>query len=263
MAVALPRMIVLRLPVAAGAARHASRRFASRTAFFPRTPAAAFRGHSRRFVSGGGGGGGDLGDLLQHLARRGEERRASAAAAGESDGRDGSNPAHDDDDDDDSGDPSAPKPPSPFGGSEPNMARLAQLLREAPKREAERKQRELLENAREHTRRSMQGCPGAKAPLEETTGDVGGNGDGPSGQPATPRGDVNGVAWASARILALDKRVPDWWSFPSQPGVRDTAWRDNSWQGLVPMPLVVPLVAPPPQLLSVVGLQDTRTKLER
>ena len=70
---------------------------------------------------------------------------------------------------------------------------------------------------------------------------------------------MNGVRWASERILALDAKVPGGWEFPSQKGVRDKAWADSGWQRLVPVPLVAPLLAPPPQLLSVAPMMDYTT----
>jgi hypothetical protein len=48
--------------------------------------------------------------------------------------------------------------------------------------------------------------PGAKPPVDETVDDA----------TPRPRGSVNGVQWASARVLELDANVPGWWSFPHE-----------------------------------------------
>jgi hypothetical protein len=61
--------------------------------------------------------------------------------------------------------------------------------------------------------------PGAKKQLEETIVPENQN---------LPRGTVNGVRWASGRVLTLDKHVPGWWRFPHHLRSDDLAKRRNS-----------------------------------
>ena len=92
---------------------------------------------------------------------------------------------------------------------------------------------------------SSNACPGAKAPLEDVVND-------PS-RGAPPRGDVGGVRWASARVLALDARARDLRDPPSLRRLRDASWRATLLD-----PADVP-PAPPPQLLSVAPMMDYTT----
>mmetsp|Transcript_4273 Transcript_4273/g.10337 ORF Transcript_4273/g.10337 Transcript_4273/m.10337 type:complete len:577 (+) Transcript_4273:2298-4028(+) len=106
--------------------------------------------------------------------------------------------------------------------------------------------------------------PGAKSSLEQTYYQHGGT-RGPD-----LRGDVNGIPWASARILALDAAQPGW--FPPQPnswasyssggaggggGGSNNMFAGTEWQRLLP-PALVPGPSPP-QLLSVAPMMEYTT----
>ena len=121
--------------------------------------------------------------------------------------------------------------------------------------------------------------PGAKAPTEETVDD----------STPRPRGVVNGVAWASARVLELDANVPGWWSFPHERdedgrfagpvattgpptgafdsgGTNETrdelpsfSFGDDRWTRFVREDLRPPRRAPPPQKLSIAPMMEYTT----
>ena len=125
--------------------------------------------------------------------------------------------------------------------------------------------------------------PGAKPPVDETVDDA----------TPRPRGVVNGVEWASARVLELDANVPGWWSFPherdedgrfavlGERGVGTNAerrstgasesggganahssrlsFRDDGWTGFVREDLRPPRDALPPQKLSIAPMMEYTT----
>ena len=266
MAAALPRVMALRLPCHVGAAPTVttSSRFVLRASnrrttrgSLPRSvggdgdPAClpvgrrssrAFPSRSAAFLSGGVGGAraAVFSSHISAAAGKRRERRIAASSHHPSDGADG------------------PPEPTMEALAQHHPAEFARRLRAegaaldaaaAAERDAQ-----ALARAKEKVRRTMNdgGC-----------GRTGGGQASPEGlgEGVLPRGNVNGVEWASSRILALDERVPGWWTFPSSPSsdVRDTAWADNRWQTLMPSPLVFPLVAPPPQLLSVAPMMDYTT----
>lgn len=111
--------------------------------------------------------------------------------------------------------------------------------------------------------------PGAKPPVDETVDDA----------TPRPRGSVNGVQWASARVLELDANVPGWWSFPHERdedgrfavlgerggggehahSSRRLSFRDDSWTGFVRDDLRPPRSSLPPQRLSIAPMMEYTT----
>ena len=150
-----------------------------------------------------------------------------------------------------------------------------------------RSSRSVFARLKSSSRDDHPGCaasdPGAKAPTEETVDD----------STPRPRGVVNGVAWASARVLELDANVPGWWSFPHERdedgrftgpvattgpptgafsdsgGTNDArtkknkppsfSFGDDRWTRFVREDLRPPRRAPPPQKLSIAPMMEYTT----
>ena len=78
---------------------------------------------------------------------------------------------------------------------------------------------------------------------------------------------MNGVEWASARVLELDANVPGWWSFPHEKDAdgrfavpaESFSFRDDRWTGCVRESLRPPRDAPPPQKLSIAPMMEYTT----
>jgi hypothetical protein len=114
---------------------------------------------------------------------------------------------------------------------------MAQSQREHDLREKQVEAGEKWQRAREQVRRKVRGDgsvePSADAPSKETAAAAAaaaaasedGDGDVDDTMGALPRGNIKGVHWASARILALDDKVPGWWTFPSQKGQGEERFR--------------------------------------
>ena len=105
-------------------------------------------------------------------------------------------------------------------------------------------------------------CSGAKTPAEETADDA----------TPRPRGVVNGVEWASARVLELDANVPGWWSFPHEKDAdgrfavprgglpaESFSFRDERWTGFVRESLRPRRQTLPPQKLSIAPMMEYTT----